>query len=439
MGNSFHSKGKSMSASSANSAASANTTAPAATAPWDAKRKPSKSGRVRTLVAWLIGAGVLGSVVYGLIPKPIETEMGVVSLGPLTVQVVEEGKTRVRNRYSVAAAVTGQMRRVLLKAGDEVKAGETILTTIEPTLAPLLDGRVRAQTEARVQGAAAALDKAKEALEMAQTAAQFAESNWGRIKSGEKGSISLTEREAAERDAELRSREVRANSFAIKVAEFELAQAKASLLQFDAPAAAGTVVEVKSPVSGRVLKVFQESAMVVTAGTLLVEVGDPRDLEIEAEMLSRDVVVIKPGALVQIEQWGGEAPLQARVRRVEPAAFTKVSALGVEEQRVIVLSDLVNPPESAKALGDRFRVEVRVAIWQADAVLQAPSGALFREGQDWMAFRFEQGKARKVKLSAGHSNGRSTEVTSGLEEGQLLLLHPPDSVKEGTAVVLRGK
>jgi HlyD family secretion protein len=411
----------------------------AASAPWEAKRKQSKSGRVRKIIAWLIGGGLVGSIIYGLIPKPIETEMGVVTLGPLTVQVVEEGKTRVRNRYSVAASVTGQMRRVLLKAGDEVKAGETILTTIEPSLAPLLDGRARAQTEARVQGAAAALDKAKEALEMAQTAAQFAESNWGRIKSGEKGSISLTERESAERDAELRSREVRASSFAIKVAEFELAQAKASLLQFDAPGAAGTVVEVKSPVSGRVLKVFQESAMVVTAGTLLVEVGDPTDLEIEAEMLSRDAVVIKPGALVQVEQWGGEAPLQARVRRVEPAAFTKVSALGVEEQRVIVLSDLVNPPESAKALGDRFRVEVRVAIWQGDAVLQAPSGALFREGQDWMAFLFDQGKARKIKLTASHSNGRSTEITSGLVAGQMLLLHPPDTVQDGTAVSLRAK
>jgi HlyD family secretion protein len=327
---------------------------------------------------------------------------------------------------------------VLLKAGDEVKAGETVISTIEPTLAPLLDGRARAQAEARVQAATATQGKAKEALEMAHTAAQFAEANWGRIKgSGGQGSVSINERESAERDAEMRAREVRANTFAIKVADYELALAAAALQQFDAPATAGTAVEIKSPVNGRVLKVFQESAMVVAAGTLLVEVGDPTDLEIEAEMLSRDAVVIQPGAIVQVEQWGGESPLQARVRRVEPAAFTKVSALGVEEQRVIVLSDLVNPPANIKALGDRYRVEVRVAVWHSDSVLQAPAGALFRESGDWVSFLFDKGVARKTKLQAGRSNGRFTEVTSGLAPGQLLLLHPPDSVKDGTKVVLR--
>ena len=417
---------------------SESSSVPATTAPWEAKRRPSKSGVVRKILTWTFGAIVLSGLIYGMLPKPVETEMGTVTVGPLTVHVVEEGKTRIRNRYTMAAPVGGQMRRVALKAGDEVKAGETVLTSIEPTLAPLLDGRARAQADARVQAAAAALDKAREAVQMSETAAQFAEANWNRIKaSGGQGSVSVSERENAERDAEMRSREVRANQFAIKVAEYELALAKAAVQQFDTPAMG--VVELKSPVSGRVLKVFQESAQVVTPGMQILEVGDPTDLEIEAEILSRDAVVIKSGALVEIEQWGGEKPLQGRVRRVEPAAFTKVSALGVEEQRVIVLSDLVNPPESVKSLGDRYRVEVRVAIWQSDSVLQAPSGALFREGGDWMTLLFDQGKAKKVKLQAGHSNGRSTEVLQGLTVGQILLLHPPDNVKDGTPVVLRAK
>ena len=174
--------------------------------------------------------------------------------------------------------------------------------------------------------------------------------------------------------------------------------------------------------------------MVVNAGTPILEVGDPADIEIEAEILSRDAVAIKPGADALVEQWGGDAPLKARVRLVEPAGFTKVSALGVEEQRVIVVSDLVNPPPEARALGDRYRVEVRVAVWHHDDVLLVPSGALFREGSAWMTFVYDNGTAKKVSLEAGHSDGRMTEVLSGLESGAKVLMHPPDTVKDGVAV-----
>lgn len=409
------------------------------TPPWDAKRNKPKGAFVRKLFTWSIGLGLVGLIGYGLRPQPSEIELGVVARGPLTVHVVEEGKTRIRNRYIVSSPIAGQMRRVPLKAGDEVVAGKTVITTIEPVLASLLDPRTRLQAEARIKTTEAARAQAAQNLDMARTAEKFAVSNWDRTqKLKASGSISETDRDNAQRDFEMRQREVRASEFALKVAEFELEQSKAALLQLNAPASDKPAEwPVYAPVNGRVLKVMQESAMVVTPGTAILEVGDPADIEIEAEILSRDAVTIPKGAKVQIEQWGDDAPLEGAVRLVEPAAFTKVSALGVEEQRVIVLSDLVNPPPKAKALGDRYRVEVRVAVWHKDDVLLVPSGALFREGSDWKTFVFDSGKAKKVTVEAGRSDGRMTEVVKGIDLGTQVLLHPPDTVKDGVPVKAR--
>jgi len=385
-----------------------------------------------------LAIGALVLVVYGLKPRPVQVEVADVKTGPLTVHVMEEGKTRIRNRYNVAAPVTGNMRRVPLKAGDEVKAGETILTVIEPGIAPLLDARSMAQTEARIASAEAALSQAEQALEMTRTAARFAKINWERVKTNAtEGSISATDRDAIEREAEMRDREVRAQEFALKVANYEVTQAKAALIQMDTPGSSGMPVEVKAPVSGRVLKVEQESAMMITAGTPILEIGDVNDLEIEAEILSRDAVLIRPGAEVSVEQWGGDTALKATVRRVEPAAFTKVSALGVEEQRVIVLCDLDLTAAQDTLPGDRYRVEVRVAVWHADDVLQVPSGSLFREGSAWRTFVFDQGKAKVVTVETGRSDGKWTQVVSGLKLGDRVLMHPPDSVKDGINVVPR--
>jgi HlyD family secretion protein len=412
---------------------------PSTSAPWDAKRSQSKRGLLRKVITWSFLLGLLGLILYGLRPRPVEVEVATIHRGPLTVYVVEEGKTRVRNRYIVAAPVSGQMRRVSLKAGDEVKAGETLLTSIEPGISPLLDPREKAQAEARVQMTAASQKQAGESLEMTKTASQFAKSNWERVKKiAESGSVSETDRDNAERDASMRQREVLAAEFALQVAKYELEQAQAALMQMESPGS-GSVIEVRAPVSGKVLKVMQESAMVVTSGTQLVELGDPTDIEIEAEILSRDAVTIKPGAPVVVEQWGGDTPLQARVRRIEPAAFTKISALGVEEQRVIVLSDLENPPSGITALGDRYRVEVRVAIWQKDDVMLIPAGALFREGNQWKTFLYNKGETKQISLEAGRTDGKMTEVLSGLEVGTEVLLHPPDTVKDGVKVTKRAE
>jgi len=325
------------------------------------------------------------------------------------------------------------------KAGAEVKAGETLLTTIEPGIPTLLDPRAKAQALARVSSTQASVEQAAQTLEVARTNARFAKANWDRVQQlGKSGGISVTDRDNAERDALLRQQEVRSSEFAQKVAQYELEQAQAALLQMtQLPGQGGASVEVKSPITGQILKVSQESATFVAPGTAIVEVGDPADIEIEAEILSRDAVAIHPGADVSVEQWGGEAPLQARVRLVEPAAFTKVSALGVEEQRVYVLSNLVQPPPSGKFLGDRYRVEVRIATWHSDEVLLAPSGALFREGSEWKTYRFREGKAEKVSVEIGHSDGHSSEVLHGLSVGDQVLLHPPDTVKDGVRISAR--
>lgn len=407
------------------------------TPPWEAKR-PKGRGLLRKVIIWLIIAGIAGLVMMALQERPVEVEAGTVGRGPLTVYVSEEGKTRIRNRYVVAAPVGGSMQRVSLKPGDIVKAGETILTRIEPGISPLLDVRAKTEAQARVNGATAGRSRAQESLEMARTGLKYAETNLDRIKgTANSGIISATDRDNFQREVDLKTREVRSAEFALQVAEYELEQSKAALVQLENPGG-GAVMELKSPVNGVVLRVQQESATIVAPGTAILEIGDPSDLEIEAEILSRDAVAIKPGAVVTVEQWGGD-PVEARVRRIEPAAFTKVSALGVEEQRVLVLSDFSTQTPALKALGDRFRVEVRVAVWHSDDTLLVPSGALFREGSEWKTFLHDKDKkkAKAITVKAGHTDGRLTEVIDGLKAGDEVLMHPPDNVKDGTQVVKR--
>lgn len=410
------------------------------TPPWEAKRSKVKKGRWRKWLGWVLGILLVMWVLYGLRPQPVEVEVVKVGRGSLTVYVSEEGKTRIRDRFVVSAPVAGRMKRVPFKAGDEVVAGETVLVRIEPALAPLLDVRSRAQAEARVAMAEASLKRAGEAEKIAQTNAQFAEANWQRIKViADSGSVSEADRDQAENAAMVARREVQSAEFALQVSRFEVEQARAGLLQFEAAQQEGLVeMEIKAPISGSVLKVMQESEAVVAPGMEIMEVGDARDLEVEAEILSRDAVAIRPGAEVMIEQWGGE-PVKGKVRRVEPAAFTKISALGVEEQRVIVLADFVQPPEEVERLGDRYRVEVRVAVWQREEVTLIPAGAVFREGNLWRAYVFEGGKAKVVTVEAGRSDGRMTELLGGLEVGAEVLLHPPDTVEDGVAVRRRAQ
>ncbi|WP_193212159.1 efflux RND transporter periplasmic adaptor subunit [Luteolibacter marinus] len=409
---------------------------PAETPPWDEKRPASAKGTLRRLLPWLLGALVIAAVAWGLRPQPVEVETGAVARAPLTVHVSEEGKTRIRNRYVVAAPVSGRMHRVPFKPGDEVKAGETVITTIEPVAAPLLDPRAKLLAQAVVAGREAELNRAAEAVNAAKSALELAEADRDRVRAIRGGGVSKADRDRTEMNASMRAADLRGAEFALKVADHQLEQARAAL-ERPAVSTEGNLIEVTSPVSGRILNVMQESETVIAAGMPIAEVGDPADLEIEAEILSRDAVTIRPGDAVSIEQWGGPVPLAARVRRIEPAAFTKFSALGVEEQRVYVLCDLIDPPEDAQTLGDRYRVEVRVAVWHQDEVLVIPAGALFREGNVWKTFRYDDGEARSVTVDAGHSDGHHTEILAGLEEGDEVLVHPPDTVRDGTRLTRR--
>jgi HlyD family secretion protein len=355
--------------------------------------------------------------------------------------------------------------------GDVVVAGKTLLTMIEPRDPELLDARSVAQAEARVKAAEAALRQAEPALEQARAQQARDEAEVARVrKAALNDAVSESELDTAELAFRQSSEGLRAARISAEIAQFELEQAQAALLRSRPrtdetpatgnPAAGGAEPNppaagsepppaavsqeangsngwnfpIYSPINGRVLRVFQESSAVVTPGTPLVEVGDPADLEVEIDVLSRDAVKIHPGDLVLLEHWGGVAPLEGRVRIVEPSGFTKISTLGVEEQRVWVIVDLSAPPEQRPTLGDGFRVEARIVIDEARDVLKIPTSALFRSGSDSAVFQVVDNVVQLRKIEVGRQNGLEAEVLSGLEEGDQIVLHPSDQIDEGVKV-----
>jgi HlyD family secretion protein len=394
-------------------------------------------------LSYVLGALTLfGLIAYGLRPQPVPVDVGSVSVGPMRVTVDEEGRTRIKERYTVVAPLSGQMRRVTLKPGDAVEQGQTVLTVIEPTDPALLDARAVASAKARVSGARAAVEQAQQMQERAKVALEFADIEVQRARTGYARS-SESEQRLKEAETLYRTRqvEVRAARFAEQIAAFELEQAEAALLQVSPGSASATAeparLVVPAPITGVVLTVQRESAGVVAAGTQLVELGDPKDLEVLVEVLSRDAVAIKPGAEAVLEQWGGEKPLTGRVRRVEPSGFKKISALGVEEQRVNVLIDFADPFETRTRLADGFRVEARIVVWQNPAAVRAPAGALFRHKGDWAVFKVTDGVARLQPVTVGRMNALEAEVLAGLADGDEVVMHPGDKVKDGAAVTRR--
>jgi len=401
---------------------------------------------VRRFIPYAVGAALALLLIAALRPRPTLVEIGEVKMGPLTVSVLEEGKTRIRHRYIVSPPVAGFLRRLELRAGNRIEAGKTVLALLQPQSASFLDPRTQAEAEARVKSAEAMTMQRETQIERAKVGLDMAQKDFARAGELKKsGAISTREWEAAQNQADALSRELHTAEFALRVAQFERTQAEAALLQAKNPSAEGAEpLPILAPVSGFVLNVFEESARILGAGQQIMEVGDPTDLEAEIDLLSSDAVGVQPGAPVSIEQWGGEVPLRGKVALVEPGAYTKVSALGVEEQRVKVRVsfDEAFPPARDQAdryrgMGDRFRVEARIVTWQGDRVLQVPTGALFRRGGDWMTFLFDGGKARLAKVEIAHNNGVTAEVRSGLSEGQRVLLHPPDVVEDGAKITPR--
>lgn len=389
----------------------------------------------------LATAAVLaGGLAFAFWPRPAEVELATVTHGPLQVTVNEDGKTRIRERYAVATPVGGRLLRVELHPGDAVEAGRTVLAVVEPTAPEMLDARSRAQAEARAKAAEAALGQATPQRDRAQTALEFARTELARAQQlYQSGAASHTELDAAEQREHLAAEDLRSAEFAVRVAGFEWEQARAALLHAEGRAAepGDGQLEIRSPVSGRVLRVFQESATPLTAGARLLEVGDPADLEVEVEVLSIDAVRIRPGAKVLLDHWGGPAPLAARVRLVEPAGFTKVSALGVEEQRVRVIADFTDPPDRRAGLADAFRVEARIITWETDRALKVPVGALFRHGEVWAVFTASNGRARLRSVTLGHRNDQEAEVLGGLEADTPVIVHPSDQIRDGRTVMAR--
>ncbi|HEY0965845.1 MAG TPA: HlyD family efflux transporter periplasmic adaptor subunit [Opitutaceae bacterium] len=391
--------------------------------------------RKRSWLPYAGGALLLALIVAGLWPRPLPVETATAARGPLMVTVDEEGQTRVRHRYVVSSPVAGHLRRIDFKPGAIVEAGQTVLATLETGGADLLDARSLAQAEARVRGAESAREQA--AARQAGAAATLAlvrtELTRARRLADERV-ISRQDLDAATTRELTAVQEERAATFGLQVAEYELEQARA-VLNRGQPGATGEIsVNVTSPVGGRILRVMQESARNVPAGFPLLEVGDPADLEVRIEVLSRDGVGIAPGARVFLEQWGGEKPLEARVRLVEPAAFTKISALGVEEQRVYVIADFVDPFEARPTLGDGYRVEARIVQWSSENVLRVPAGALFQRDGAWQTFVVDGGRARLRTVKPGRSNGIETEIVEGLPEGTTVVVYPGDRVVDGSRV-----
>ncbi|MHC4991053.1 MAG: efflux RND transporter periplasmic adaptor subunit, partial [Planctomycetota bacterium] len=308
----------------------------------------------------------------------------------------------------------------------------------------LLDARARAQAEARVQAAEAAVLRAGAEIARARSTLDFAEDELARSKSASgRGATSPIEMAAKEMLQRRAVEEYRSAEFAEDIAQFELEQARGALLATQAAADPETALEIfpiRSPINGRVLRVLQESMAVVTPGTPLLELGDETDLEIVVDVLSADAVRIEPGSLVLIEHWGGAETLFARVRLVEPSAFTKISALGVEEQRVNVIADFQSPLEDRRTMGDGFRVEVRIVLWEERSVVQVPTGALFRlrEQQRWAVFALEGGRAVRREVEIGQQNGLSAQVVSGLKPGDQVVIHPSDRVRDGVRIRSRG-
>ena len=405
---------------------------------------------------------VVALVLFGLalMPRPEPVDTVRIGRGPLQVTLGEEGKTRVRHRYLVSAPVAGRVLRIELEPGDPVEAGKTVLAVFAPAEPPLLDERTRREAEARVRAARAAVGQARSDEQRVRSELALADKDLARTRElFEGGAVPQQALDQAETRVRTLGESVAAAGSAVEGARHELEQAQAAL---DVRTGEGgerraTEIVLHSPVAGVVLQRLHESSAVVPAGEPLLEVADPDDLEIVSDYLSTDAVRIRPGDSARVERWGGQEALEARVRRVEPYGFTKVSALGVEEQRVNVILDFADPHEAWSALGDGYRVETRVVVWQGNDVLKVPVSALFRppgpaggeaegagggeadgeaagDGEGWAAFVVRNGRAAEMPVRIGHRSEREAEVLDGLEAGQQVVVHPGEGIEDGSRV-----
>jgi len=391
--------------------------------------------RRRTVLGLALVAGA-AALIWGLRPQPIAVDLGTASRGALRVTLEQEGRTRVLDRYVVASPVTGFARRIPLEVGQAVARGATV-AELEPLRADTLDPRRQAEAAARIAAAGSALSGAEQRASAAASAAELAQAELQRVRALRlQGHVSPAAEDRAASDAQRSGAEQRSAQFAVAAARHELEAAR-TLLQYAGKPGGTGLVTVRAPVAGKVLKIAHKSEGSVTSGQPLVEIGDPGALEVEVDLLSADAVRIPPGTRVVFERWGGEGTLEGVVHIVEPAGFTKVSALGVEEQRVWVIVAFTSPASQWQRLGDGYRVEASFILWEGKDILQIPASAVFRDGEGWAVFAVEEGKAVKRSVQVGQRTGLQAQITSGLQAGDSVISHPDDRVRDGVRVTAR--
>ncbi len=386
-----------------------------------------------------VAAVVLLLLFLGLRPQPQLVEVSEAVRGSLAITVEEEGVTRVIDRFVVSVPVAGYVQRLNLDVGDLVAQGQ-LLGELEPLRSAVLDPRRRAEAEAQVAASNAALSEARERVSAARADAEFAQSEYQkRLRLQQKSFVSEQELLQARSTKQRSEAVLRSAEFAVDVARYQLDAANTAL-QYSAADDSSAVlkerVAIRAPITGSVLKINRKSEGVVPAGAALLELGDPAALEIAVDVLSFDAVRIKPDMAVTINRWGGP-PLAGRVRRVEPVGETKISALGVEEQRVWVIVDITAPRVAWQSLGDGYRIEAAFIVWQADDVLQIPNASLFRHGGGWAVFVAAGGRSRLHEVEAGAQNGLRAQIVQGLEVGQQIIIHPDATLSDGARIRLR--
>jgi len=398
--------------------------------------RPVPGGR-RVVLRWakrsagaLASLAIIAGVIHAWLPTPVTIDTAVVKRGPLDVEVDEDGQTRVRERFVVLAPITGNLQRIELDPGTPVAAGD-VIARIAPPAAVVLDERSRREAVARLAAAVAHQRAAEIAIARAQLARDTAVREAARSRTlDQRSAISASERERADDQEQLAIRDLAAMEAARAGAAAEVAAARA-LLGDAASTAAPRTTDVTAPAAGRVLRIVRDSAGPVAAGAALLELGDPRALEVVVDVLSSDAARIAPGMAVAIEAWGGDLPLGGEVRRLEPSAFTRISALGVEEQRVKVIAAIADPPA---VLGDGFRVEARIFTWRGEHVVTAPASALFRDRERWAVYVAEDGRARLRPIELGHRGRLEVEIARGLAVGAVVILNPGDRIHDGVAI-----
>jgi len=387
--------------------------------------------------SWLLLATLaIGALVWAFLPAPVDVDVVAVARGPFVKTVDEDGKTRVRERYVISAPLAGRLLRVALKVGDDVQEG-ALVATLVPSAPAFLDVRTERGLAERVGVVEAEQLRAEAAVERATVALTQAQSDLARAATlAQQGFTSKQGLEHTQQEVEFKAKELKVAQYEAHAVTHQVAFAKAALAQ--ARGGAGGARDqgwaIRAPIAGRVLRVAQESEAVVQVGAPIVELGDPRNLEVAVDVLTTDAALIAPGQPVELDRGGGAAALAGRVRRVEPAAFTKVSALGVEEQRVNVVIDLVSPPAQWADLGDAFRVDARIVVERRDDAVTIPVSALFRHDGGWAVFAARDGRARLQPVQIGSRSGVTATVVRGAEPGDLVIAYPTDAIADGVRV-----